>query len=95
MDFDSFKRSTDNEQPPEGLSLALQALWWDARGEWAKAHGLAQQQDDASGSWVHGYLHREEGDDANAGYWYRRAGKSPGAGALAAEWAAIARALLA
>ena len=46
-------------------------------------------------AWVHAYLHRVEGDLGNAGYWYRQAGKPAATGALAAEWAAIARDLLA
>jgi hypothetical protein len=46
---------------------------------------------------VHAYLHRKEGDEGNAGYWYARAGRPvPGKTVtLAAEWAAIAQALLA
>jgi hypothetical protein len=44
---------------------------------------------------VHAYLHRVEGDLPNAGYWYRAAGKPVAAGALEAEWGAIAAALLA
>jgi hypothetical protein len=46
-------------------------------------------------AWVHAYLHRVEGDLGNARYWYRQAGRSPAAGALDAEWDAIAAALLA
>jgi hypothetical protein len=95
MDFASFRKSIDaQDAAPEELSLALQALWWDAQGNWGQAHELAQQQDDAAGAWVHAYLHREEGDSGNAAYWYRRAGRTPAGGALAAEWEAIARALL-
>jgi hypothetical protein len=44
---------------------------------------------------VHAHLHRVEGDLANAAYWYRRAGHPVAAGAIAAEWEAIAAALLA
>ncbi|MBV9523478.1 MAG: hypothetical protein JO010_11825, partial [Alphaproteobacteria bacterium] len=83
------------ENPPETLSHALRALWWDAKGNWPKAHENAQAQDDAIGAWVHAYLHRKEGDLANAGYWYRRAGKTPETGPLEAEWEAITVALLA
>jgi hypothetical protein len=94
MDIESLRNAAD-EAPPAGAGLALQALWWDARGDWAKAHHCAQEQDDAAGAWVHGYLHRKEGDAANAGYWYRRAGKPAATGPLEAEWRAIAEAVLA
>jgi hypothetical protein len=94
MNLDAFKDSVAGEVPPAGVSLALQALWWDAKGDWNKAHECAQGQEDAEGNWVHAYLHRREGDAANAGYWYRRVRKDPATVPLAAEWDAIARALL-
>ncbi|MBK1657395.1 hypothetical protein [Paracraurococcus ruber] len=81
--------------PPEGLAGPLAALWWDARGDWDRAHGAAQAGEDAASAWVHAYLHRREGDLANADYWYRRAGRRRPADPLEAEWAAIAVALLA
>ncbi|MCF3650360.1 hypothetical protein [Synoicihabitans lomoniglobus] len=93
MDLAEFKTVAD----PQALNLALQALWHDARGDWNRAHTLAQQADSAAGDWVHAYLHRKEGDIGNAGYWYTRAGQ-PAVGAsvsLDDEWAAIATALLA
>lgn len=94
MDLASFKASTGKPAPPAGLSDALAALWWDAKGDWHKAHAHAQAQDDKEGAWVHAYLHRREGDLSNAGYWYRKAGRAKAAGALEAEWEAIAKALL-
>lgn len=72
--------------PPPGLSLAAQALWWDAHGDWERAHQCAQAQDDAFGAAVHAYLHRKEGDLANARYWYKRAGRPVFAGTLDEEW---------
>jgi hypothetical protein len=95
MDMKSFKSSLNEAKPPSGLSSALEALWWDAKGDWNQAHHCAQAQEDATGAWVHAYLHRKEGDQSNAGGWYRRAGKTPGVGALEREWEAIAAALLA
>src|SRR5215475_11382317 len=95
MNLDAFKTSVAGDAPPAGASLALQALWWDAKGDWNKAHECAQAQEDDEGNWVHAYLHRREGDADNAGYWYRRAGKPAAAGALEAEWAGIADSLLA
>jgi hypothetical protein len=94
MDSKAFKRSIAGTEPPAGLELAIQALWWAEKGDWQKAHECAQAQDDATGAWVHAHLHREEGDLGNAGYWYRRAGRPVADGALAVEREAIARALL-
>ena len=90
MDLSAFRRSLERPAPPPGLSLAAQALWWDARGDWQRAHECAQEQDDAARAAVHAYLHRKEGDAANAGYWYRRAGRPVARGALAEEWEALA-----
>ena len=94
MDFTTFKHSLAAKAPPKALSHAARALWWDAKGDWDKAHASAQKGEAKAGAWVHAYLHRKEGDAANAGYWYRRAGKTAAGGPLAAEWEAIARALL-
>jgi hypothetical protein len=96
MSFAEFEQSVRTQNgPPAGLPAALQALWYEAKGDWERAH-CAVQQDAHSpdGAWVHAYLHRKEGDDGNAGYWYARAGrKFPGTG-LEAEWSEIARELL-
>ncbi len=94
MDPASFRASLDAPAPPAGLPAALEALWWDARGDWERAHAAAMSDEGAEAAWVHAYLHRKEGDHANAAYWYRRAGKPMPDGALAAEWEAIAAALL-
>jgi hypothetical protein len=94
MDYATFKASLSHDQPPPNLSSALHALWWDAKGNWERAHACVQTQDDAASAWVHAYLHRKEGDLFNASYWYRRAGKPAFAGAFADEWEALVRALL-
>ncbi len=94
MDLTEFERTLGADAPPEGLPLALAALWQEARGDWDEAHRLAQKDKGAEGAWVHAYLHRVEGDLSNAGYWYRRAEKPPADGPLKDEWRAIARALL-
>jgi hypothetical protein len=91
----SFRKSTGKTEPPRGLSLALQALWWDAKGDWGKAHHCAQERDDDAGMWVHAYLHRKEGDLSNADYWYRRARKTPAKVSLAEEWESLAKSFLA
>lgn len=94
MTADSFRRSLSADTPPDGLTHALAGLWWDAKGDWKRAHESAQQDECADGSWVHAYLHRKEGDEANAAYWYRHAGKSVCRDPLDAEWMSIVRSLL-
>lgn len=94
-DLAAFRASLAAASPPDGLGLALQGLWWDARGDWDRAHRCAQDQDDTDGAAVHAYLHRKEGDLANAGYWYRRAGRPVPQASLEAEWTALAAELLA
>ena len=94
MDTQKFRQSTTLATPPDGLSFALQALWWDAKGDWNKAHECAQARDDDAGMSVHAYLHRKEGDPENAGYWYRRIHKSPATVSLEEEWDGLARELL-
>lgn len=94
MSFDEFRRSLTATEPPPGLSDALFALWWDAKGDWERAHESAQEDKTRNGSWVHAYLHRKEGDHSNAGYWYSRAGKPVCWESLESEWISIARTLL-
>jgi hypothetical protein len=94
MDAHSFRESIAQAQPPADLSLALQALWWDAKGDWQKAHEHAQQRDDTPGMRVHAYLHRKEGDQSNAEYWYRRSGASPSRLTLDEEWDELVRGFL-
>jgi hypothetical protein len=94
MTLEEFRTSLSRAEPPGDLDLALTGLWWDAKGDWHKAHESAQQDEGPAGSWVHAYLHRKEGDTSNAGYWYRRAGRSPSRTTLEDEWAEIATALL-
>jgi len=95
MDIDSFRKTVAKNEPPQ-LGPALRALWWDAKGDWNKAHACAQEDEESSaGTWVHAYLHRKEGDLSNAGHWYRRAGRPVATTSLEAEWVAIAETLLA
>lgn len=94
MSFADFQRTLASPVPPDGLSAGLLALWHDGRGDWHRAHDVAQEIGDETGSWVHAYLHRKEGDIDNARYWYRRAGMAPASGSLDNEWQAIVEALL-
>ncbi len=96
MSFEELRQSISRDPaPPAGTSLAVQALWHDARGDWERAHTAAQAEPGRDGSWVHAYLHRKEGDIGNAGYWYARAGRGKPASSvtLEAEWEQIAREL--
>jgi hypothetical protein len=95
LDFETYRNSLAQDAPPAGLTMAAQALWWEAKGDWHEAHKCAQQQGDAEGAWVHAYLHRVEGDLRNAGGWYGRAGRPMSTAPLKEEWETIARALLA
>ena len=94
MTLAQFRSSLQKDVPPDGLSPALLGLWWDAKGHWGRAHESAQVDEGPDGAWVHAYLHRKEEDEANARYWYRRAGRTAGAGPFDQEWLEIARTLL-
>lgn len=85
-DIGSFTASLDAETPPQGISVYLQALWYDGKNDWEKAHTIAQEIQDHDGAWIHAYLHRKEGDPGNARYWYNRAGRPVPAITLAKEW---------
>jgi hypothetical protein len=92
MTLQEFRESLRDGNPPDWAALA--GLWWDAKGDWTRAHESAQQDEGPAGAWVHAYLHRKEGDDSNAGYWYGRAGKILPRGSFEEEWIEIAEALL-
>jgi hypothetical protein len=93
MTFDEFEASLSQAAPPDTSPL-LVALWHDARGDWDRAHSIAQDIDDESGSLVHAYLHRKEGDLGNAGYWYRRARRPIATDSQQSEWTRIVNELL-
>jgi hypothetical protein len=60
MTLQDFRQSLSTDKPPDGLTPALLGLWWDAKGDWTRAHESAQQDEGQEGSWVHAYLHRKE-----------------------------------
>lgn len=95
MDAKRFRESTGQQMPPEGLSVPLSALWWDAKGDWETAHHLVDELETKEGMAVHAYLHRKQGASSNADYWYERAGRKFYRADLDAEWDALATALLA
>jgi hypothetical protein len=94
MDIHTFEESLMQPAPPAGLSPAVEALWHERRGDWDRAHKIAQDISGPEGAWVHAYLHRREGDESNAAYWYRQAGKPVMRGSLDDEWRTIVEALL-
>ena len=53
MTLSEFRTSVSGGTPPETLSLPLQALWWDAKGGWHKAHECAQADPGPDGAAVH------------------------------------------
>jgi len=79
--------------PPVGLSAPLAALWWDAKGDWARAHGMVDDLETPDAMAVHAYLHRKEGVTWNADYWYSRAGSKFRWPTLEAEWEALVEGL--
>lgn len=93
MNAEGFLSTLGEQAPPAGLPATLQALWWDKKGNWARAHALVDELETPDGMAVHAYLHRKEGEDWNAEYWYQRAGKSYYRPALEAEWTALLEAL--
>lgn len=94
MVFEEFRSTLSADGPPADISPLLAALWWDAKGDWAKAHEIAQEIESPGAAWVHAYLHRKEGDEGNAGYWYRHAGKPHSKAMLDAEWEELVLAFL-
>ena len=95
MTYDQFVETIASGQPPGHLSETLTALWWDRKGDWDRAHSIAQEIATVQGSAVHAYLHREEGVIWNADYWYRRAGRQRPDTPLQVEWTALVEEMLA
>jgi hypothetical protein len=94
MTFEEFSRSLEGDAPPQGIPELVAALWYEARGDWDRAHRIAQEVETPDGSRVHAYLHRKEGDIDNARYWYGRAGSPECRDPLPQEWSHLARSLL-
>jgi hypothetical protein len=95
MTSEQFTKSLSGEAPPLGLSAPLNALWWDAKGDWARAHEQVDDLETQDAMAVHAYLHRKEGESWNADYWYNRSGTTHRRFTPEAEWAALLEALIA
>src|SRR5215470_7008775 len=94
MTIEEFRKSLADEAPRINLPAPLAALWWDAKGDWSRAHGLVDELETKDGMAVHAYLHRKEGSTSNAEYWYARAGRKFHRPALDDEFQALLEALL-
>ncbi len=93
MNIDLLRASLNLPAPPADWSIPLQALWWDAQGDWARAHSLVDELESPEAMAVHAYLHRKEGEQWNADYWYRRAGRTYHRSSLSEEWKALVQGL--
>jgi hypothetical protein len=91
---EEFRASVEKDAPPHGLPAPLAALWWDAKGNWARGHDLVNELETREAMAVHAYLHRREGEEWNADYWYQRAGRGFHRTTLDAEWEALVEGLL-
>jgi len=94
MTAEELRATREDAGPPAALSNLVEALWWEAHGDWDRAHRMVDDLTTRDGAWVHAYLHRVEGDLGNAGYWYRQAGRPVCRAPLQEEWAEIVEALL-
>jgi hypothetical protein len=94
MTLADFRTTLNQAKPPGELSAPLAALWWDAKGDWARAHGMVDDLSTPEAMAVHAYLHRKEGVEWNADYWYTRAGRKFHRPTLDAEWQALVEGLL-
>lgn len=95
MTLEEFRATLTAAEPPSALSAPLAALWWDAKGDWARAHGMVDDLETPEAMAVHAYLHRKEGVEWNAEYWYNRAGRNFYRPSLEAEWQALVEGLTA
>ena len=86
MDLRRFRQSLAADAPPADMDKLAQALWFDAKDDWSRAHEIVQSMKGKAGARVHAYLHRKEGDRENANYWYDHAGTVMPKVPLKKEW---------
>lgn len=87
-------RSIDSKNSPDNFQDNLTSLWWDRKGDWDKAHFIAQNIFTTQGSAIHAYLHCEEGAMWNADYGYRRAGRTRLEIPLSEQWRLLVEEML-
>jgi hypothetical protein len=94
MRYEDFIGHLDDSECPADLGPYLEALWYDANGDWHKSHQIVQNINDSTAARIHAYLHRKEGDDWNSKYWHRQAGSDfPQDMSLEDEWDMLAHQL--
>jgi hypothetical protein len=49
MNHEEFKASLVDDEPPNGLTAPLMALWWHAKGNWTRAHALVDELETSDG----------------------------------------------
>jgi hypothetical protein len=49
------KHIAEEENPDEDWSGLIKSLWWAKKGNWEKAHNIAQDIATNDGSWIHAY----------------------------------------
>jgi hypothetical protein len=49
MSPEEFRASVAEDAPRTALSAPLTALWWDAKGDWARAHALVDELETVEG----------------------------------------------
>ncbi len=91
LTLDQFRASLQNPAPPAGLDSLTEALWYEGKGDWEKAHEIAQAENTPAHCLLHAYLHRKEGDASNARYWYNRAGRPVPKITLTEEWESLSK----
>jgi hypothetical protein len=85
MKYKEFMHSLSQNTPPI-MDDILTCLWYDAKGNWEKAHAIADGKHSIDHYRIHAYLHRKEGDPWNAKYWYQKAGEVMPHVSLENEW---------
>lgn len=94
MNLREFWQSLAAPAPPAGLGKLVQALWYDGKGDWDRAHQITQSVKDKTSARVHAYLHRKEGDLDNANYWYELSNMKMPKIPVEKEWEALVTELL-
>lgn len=89
MSYASFVDSLNGQEPPAQATVALRALWYDARGESDAANRAARADRSHATMRVRAYLARKRGDQADAARWYWRSGATPWEGTADSEWTDI------
>ena len=69
MTYNDFIASLDSASFPPALDSYQQALWYEAKGVWDKAHNIVQATNDSFATRIHAYLHRVEADEMNEICW--------------------------